>query len=75
MIASDAAKCLAVNTWRDEDQELDKVLIFILHSHVNVCQDLGRTAELWYAPICGHSTTALFRVCSERNNIRCQMSR
>lgn len=37
MIASDAAKCLAVNTWRDEDQELDKVLIFILHSHVNVC--------------------------------------
>ena len=40
MIASDASKCLAVNTWRDEDQELDKVLEFNTAFHnndFNVC--------------------------------------
>lgn len=72
MIASDAAKCLAVNTWRDEDQELDKVFNFNTAFH-KYCfrQDPGRATKFWNASICGHATTTLSRECSERNHLRC----
>lgn len=55
------SKCLAINTWRDEDQELEKVInSSILHSYYvdSIFEDFNRAPKFWHATICEPTTKA-----------------
>jgi len=68
------SKCLAINTWRDEDQELEKVInSSVAHSYVVVSIDFDRTSEFWHATICKPATKASSGQCAEGVGLCCQM--
>ena len=72
VIASDMSKCLAINTWRDEDQELEKVIdSSIQHSNIMYFKDFDRAPEFWHATIREPTTKAPSGQCTEGVGLCC----